>query len=56
MLHFTSSGLSLHCLPMSHKKDVRLIWVNSLLASDDCYHLLISFAYNLDLKRETEDN
>ena len=24
------SGLHLHCLPMSHKKDSRLIWVNSV--------------------------
>ena len=25
-----ASDLDLHCLPMSHKKDARLIWVNSL--------------------------
>ena len=24
---FTASDLVLHCLPMSHKKDARLIWV-----------------------------
>ena len=24
-----ASGLGLHCLPMSHKKDARLIWVKS---------------------------
>ena len=24
-----ASGLGLHCLPMSHKKDARLIWVNA---------------------------
>ena len=23
-----ASGLGLHCLPMSHKKDVRFKWVN----------------------------
>ena len=23
-----ASGLGLHCLPTSHKKDARLIWVN----------------------------
>ena len=23
-----ASDLGLHCLPMSHKKDARLIWVN----------------------------
>ena len=26
--HFSASHLGLLCLPMSHKKDVRLIWVN----------------------------
>ena len=25
------SDLGLHCLPMSHKKDARLIWVNYML-------------------------
>ena len=25
---FAASGLVLHCLPMSHKNDARLIWVN----------------------------
>ena len=28
---FAASGLVLHCLPMSHKKDARLIWVNLIL-------------------------
>ena len=27
-LHFAATDLVLHCLPMSHKKDARLIWVN----------------------------
>ena len=27
-LHFAASDLVLHCLPMSHKKDDMLIWVN----------------------------
>ena len=27
MLRSAASDLGLHCLPMSHKKDVRLIWV-----------------------------
>ena len=27
-LRFAASHLGLFCLPMSHKKDVRLIWVN----------------------------
>ena len=30
-----ASDLGLHCLPMSHKKDARLIWVK-LLTSDVC--------------------
>ena len=25
---YAASDLVLHCLPMSHKKDARLIWVN----------------------------
>ena len=27
MPHFVASDLVLHCLPMSHKKKARLIWV-----------------------------
>ena len=27
MPHFVASDLGLHCLPMSHKKYTRLIWV-----------------------------
>ena len=27
--HFVASHLKLFCLPMSHKKDARLIWVKS---------------------------
>ena len=27
--HFAASVLVLHCLPMSRKKDARLIWVNT---------------------------
>ena len=30
MPHLAASDLVLHCLPMSHKKDDRLIWVNTL--------------------------
>ena len=26
--HSRTSGLGLHCLPMSHKKDTGLIWVH----------------------------
>ena len=29
-----ASGLGLHCLPVSHKKDVRLIWVNDSIEYD----------------------
>ena len=28
MQHFAASYLGLFCLPMSHKKDARKIWVN----------------------------
>ena len=28
MPNSTASDLGLHCLPMSHKMDARLIWVN----------------------------
>ena len=28
MLHFAASDLGLHYLPMSNKKNARLIWVN----------------------------
>ena len=28
MLHSAASDLDLNCLPMSHIKDARLIWVN----------------------------
>ena len=28
--HFAASHLGLFCLPMSHKKDARLIWVNEV--------------------------
>ena len=28
MPHSAPSDLDLHCFPMSHKKDARLIWVN----------------------------
>ena len=28
MPHFAASDLGLHSLPMSHKKDARLIWVD----------------------------
>ena len=32
----TASHLGLFCLPMSHKKDARLIWVKPVIGA--CYH------------------
>ena len=29
--HFVASDLVLHCLPMSHKKDARLLWVECMM-------------------------
>ena len=29
MLHFAASDFGLHCLPISHKKNARLIWVKN---------------------------
>ena len=42
--HFAVSDLVLRCLPMSHKKDARRIWVNVVLV----WHLLenLLFLYN----------
>ena len=34
-LRFAASHLGLFCLPISHKKDARLIWVNMSEDSDD---------------------
>ena len=31
MPHFAASDLGLHCLHMSHKKDIRLIWVKAIM-------------------------
>ena len=31
MPHSVASDLGLHCLPMSHKKDARRIWVKMLI-------------------------
>ena len=33
MLCYAASHLGLYCLPMSHKKDARLIWVKNIIAS-----------------------
>ena len=32
-LHSAASGLGLHCLPMSYRKDARLKWVNIIMLS-----------------------
>ena len=29
--HFVASDLVLHCLPMSHKKDARFVWVRHVV-------------------------
>ena len=34
---FAASYLVLHCWPMSHKKDTRLIWVNKNLKMKEKY-------------------
>ena len=34
---FAASDLVLHCLPLSHKKDARLIWVNDIYTSSSLY-------------------
>ena len=39
-----ASDLGLHCLPLSHKKDARLIWVKNHLAEEErsgCFSLNI---------------
>ena len=58
--HFVASDLGLHCLPMSQKKDARLIWVkinanmtNMLISVWSVYsiHLLLVKAvdYGIDV-------
>ena len=59
MLHFTTSDLVLHCLPMSHKKDTRLKWINPfhsgygytgiLANSEDPYEMPHKAAYHQGL-------
>ena len=42
MLHSVASDLGLHCLPVSHRKDARHIWVNNaiiLLSHKSCRNL-----------------
>ena len=43
---FAASHLGLFCLPMSHKKDARLVWVQTgMMHGDACLHLstVVSF-------------
>ena len=40
--YFAASDLVLHCLPMSHKKDARLVWVNALRPNYPYDSLLIT--------------
>ena len=35
MPNFSASDLVLHCLPMSHKKDARLNWVEYTIQNED---------------------
>ena len=42
MPHSAASGLGLRCLPMSHKKYPRLIWVNMLYLGPIGMDLVIS--------------
>ena len=39
-----ASGLGLYCLPTSHKKDARLIWVN-LFMQEKLFHILSPYIY-----------
>ena len=40
-----SSGLVLHCLPMSHKKDTRLLWVKiRLVVQEEMWFEDLSFS------------
>ena len=40
IMHYAVSDLGLHCLPMSHKKDARLIWVKleNILIESACFN------------------
>ena len=49
------SDLGLRCLPRYHKKDNRLIWVNSFLARGVFCHLIITFANSLDPDQDRQN-
>ena len=36
--HSAVSDMGLHCLPLSHKKDARLIWVKDLCSKQFVQH------------------
>ena len=46
-----ASDLGLHCLPISHKKDARLIWVGHSCAITQCFHLLSTCLTTIFRKR-----
>ena len=41
MPRFAASHLGLFCLPMSHKKDARLIWVKYFNQNRACYNVCV---------------
>ena len=43
--HSLASDLGLHCLPMSHKKDARHIWVKMQLF---CYRIRVPEIWEVD--------
>ena len=43
--HSVASDLGLHCLPMSHKKDARHIWVKMQLF---CYRIRVPEIWEVD--------
>ena len=62
-LRFAGSHLGLSCLPMSHKKDVRLIWVKvlhtrtysviAIIKASACSQILNFIIVVLQIRKET---
>ena len=48
--HFAVSDLVLHCLPLSHKKDTRFIWVNRGYCK--CFNILNTLFFPFSNKME----
>ena len=46
MPHSVPSDLGLHCLPMSHKKEARLLWVN--MKHNYIDHIVSLFVYKIE--------